>query len=56
MNKTISVSKETHCKLLSLGSKGQSFDSIIQYLMRDEEEKEIVVNNEIEDKIGRILP
>ena len=38
--KMIKVSPETHAKLLKIGSKGETFDKVIQRLIREHEERE----------------
>lgn len=35
MNKTIKISEEAHTALLALGSKGESFDTIIKKLTKE---------------------
>jgi hypothetical protein len=38
--KIIKVSLETHRKLVKLGGKGETFDQVIQRLIREHEERE----------------
>ena len=38
--KIIKVSPETHLKLIKLGGKGETFDQVIQRLIREHEERE----------------
>jgi hypothetical protein len=38
--KMIKVSPQTHAKLLKIGSKGETFDKVIQRLIQEHEERE----------------
>jgi hypothetical protein len=52
---TISISMSVKRKLAGFGNYGESMNDILERVLKLEKEKEVVVNDIHEDKIGRFM-